>query len=208
MAVAIYYDRDVRRFRYSNGAFASREAVIYQSRVYLRETQKEFIELGQRLKSDPRNQDIQELMIEKLKAIHITNGLIAAGGSDRLFANDYLTIGRILRSQYGQSENNPSPYGLRFLFDEITAGSVSDKRLSQRLEMYAKSGKTSFFAVEKNKKELEGATRAKRVLNAKDKSCNECRSYSSLNFVPISELVLPTVGCSCKSNCKCTVIYQ
>lgn len=204
----IYYDRSVRRFRYSNGSFASREAVIYQTKKYLRDTQKEFIGLSESLFRDPNNENIQRQLVEKLKAIHISNGVIAAGGSDKMFANDYLTIGRNLRSQYGQSENLPEKYGLRFLFEEIATGNVTPARLTQRLEMYAKSGKLSFFGVEQNKKQLEGKTEAKRVLGSTDHHCPECRQLSSIGYIPITQLVLPTQGCSCLTNCKCTVVYK
>lgn len=204
----IIYDKTVRRFRYENGSFASREAVIYQSRKYLKNTQSEFIELGRQLYNKPGDPDIERQMVNKLKDIHITNGVIAAGGSDRMFANDFLTIGRVLRSQYGQSENTPSEYGLKFLYEEVINGKVSEARLTQRLEMYAKSGKTSYFAVEKDKRKQEGKTQAKRKLGSTDYHCKECKKFSSLGYVPISELVIPTQGCSCLTNCKCTVVYM
>lgn len=204
----IIYDKTVRRFRYENGSFASREAVIYQTRKYLKTTQTEFISLGRQLYNNPDNPDIQRQMVAKLKAIHVTNGVIAAGGSDRMFPNDFLTIGRVLRSQYGQSENTPNEYGLKFLYEDIGNGKVSEAKLIQRLEMYAKSGKTSYFAVEKDKRKQEGKTEAKRVLGSTDYHCPECQRYSSLDYVPISELVIPTQGCSCLTNCRCSVIYK
>lgn len=200
------YDPSVKRFRYPEGTFATSAAVKYQTEKFIRVKTDELIGLASSLKANPRDTSLQAKAADILRDIHVAQASLAAGGPQFLYANDYLIVGRNLRSQYGLSENAPQPFGLKYLFDDIAKLNPSDAKLAQRLGMYADSGKVSYFSVQKNKKKIDGYTHARRHLSPVE-NCKECVDYAGYGWVGIDELILPTQKCSCKSNCKCTVEY-
>lgn len=202
----LVYDARVKRFRYPEGTFATDAAVKFQTEKFVRARQKELVELAGPLRERPRDQTLQNKAAGLLRDIHIAQASLAAGGPQFLYANDYLIVGRALRSQYGLSDNAPAPYGLRYLFNDIATGKGSEKRLAQRLTMFGESGKVSFFGVQVNKRLIEGFTHARRHLSPAE-NCRECIEYSGYGWVGLQDLIWPTQKCSCKSNCKCTVEY-
>lgn len=208
-AAPIKYDPQVRRFRYlDSGEFASREAVAYQTSKYIRQQQKELIGLADAIYANPTDLRLQKQAGEILKNIHIANGTVAAKGADKMYANDYLAIGNELASQYGLKRNFPEPYGLRFLMEDVATGKTSRGRLEERLEMYSLSGKTSYFAVEVNKKKIEGLNEAKRLLGTTDRHCRDCVAYAGLGWQAIEDTILPTQACRCYTRCRCILDYR
>lgn len=203
----ITYDRAVGRFRYPEGSFASREAVVYQASRYLDEQQRLLVSYAEQMWNRPNDLALQRQVAQTLKEIHITSGVIAAGGPQNMFANDYLILARGLKNQYGISDNFPQEYGLKFLFAELQRGEVSLKRLVERLVMYGKSAKTAYFGIEVAKQQAEGKTEALRILGFGE-HCEECKRYAGFGWVGIQQLILPTQQCSCLTNCLCTVRYR
>lgn len=205
--VKIKYDQNVRRFRYPDGSFASAAAVQYQTEKFLKSSQQTLVGLSERLAKNPGNVTLQKEVASVLKDIHIAAGSLAAGGHQNLYANDYLILARGLKRQYGLSDNDPKEYGLRYLFRDIEIGYTSEARLVERLKMYANSSKTAYNEIEKSKKIDLGYTEAKRNLGFGE-HCKECQQLSRYGWIGINDLVIPTQGCSCLTNCKCTVTYR
>lgn len=208
-AAPIKYDPSARQFRYlDSGEFASREAVAYQTSKYIRQQQAALVGLADAIYANPTDLALQKKAGEILKGIHIANGAIAAKGANKMYANDYLAIGNELANQYGLRDNFPSKYGLNFLMEDVATGRTSRARLGERLEMYSLSGKSSYFAVEVNKRKIDGLTEAKRLLGYTDKHCKECVRYAGLGWQAIEDTILPTKGCSCYTRCKCSLDYR
>lgn len=205
--VKLVYDARVKRFRYPEGSFASAAAVQYQTEKFLKTKQSELVMLANRLANDPLNVTLQKEVASTLKDIHITAGALAAGGSNNLYANDYLVLARGLKRQYGLTDNDPQEYGLKYLYQDIATGYTSESQLTNRLKMYANSSKTAYNEIERVKKKDAGFTEGLRQL-AFGEHCKECQLYSSFGWVGIDKLILPTMGCSCLTNCKCTIIYR
>lgn len=203
----IKYDGTVRRFRYPDGTFASAAAVQYQSEKFLKTRQQDLVNISARLAQNPSNVTLQKEIAAILRDIHITAGSLAAGGHQNLYANDYLILGRGLKRQYGLTDNNPKEYGLSYLFRDIEIGYTGESRLVERLRMYANSSKTAYNEIEQSKKRDNGYTQALRKLGSGE-SCKECQNYSRFGWVNIDDLILPTQGCSCLTNCNCTVLYR
>lgn len=211
MPTSIYqqltYDRATKRFKYPEGTFASQQAVIYQAGKYLREQQAKLVQLASQLNLQPSNLALQQEIGRTLREIHVVGAVIAAGGRDKLFANDYLIIARNLKNQYGLADNTPDEYGLAFIFREIALGNVTPARLTQRFEMYAKSVKTTIFGIQRQKKQDQGLSEARRILGDGE-HCDECRQYASYGWVGIDKIILPTQACSCLTNCLCKLEYR
>jgi hypothetical protein len=202
----LVYDPRVKRFRYPEGKFATGAAVKFQTEKFIRARQSELIGLAGQIRERPGDVALQTKAADLLRDIHVAQASLAAGGPQFLYANDYLIIGRALRSQYGLSDNSPSPYGLRYLFNDVASGKVSEAQLANRLSMFGESGKVSFYGVQVNKRAIEGFTHARRHLSPAE-NCRECIDYAGYGWVGIRDLIWPTQKCSCKSNCKCTVEF-
>lgn len=208
----IYFDRGTRRYRIKSGTgkgtFVKREVFVKLHQDYIDSRSKDLANLAEEFFKNPSKANLEKAS-RILKQIHVSNAIIAAGGVDKLYANDYLAIGRTLKSHYGLSENKGQPFGLVFLFQQLKNGEVSSpKLLESRLAMFALSGNQTKELITKNKKVLSGASEAKRMLGATDQHCVSCLFYSGQGWLPIAEIVLPGQKCECRTNCKCSLVYR
>lgn len=213
----IYYDYKVKRFRFSGGSpaspqrgtFISRADAIELQRNYLSRITREFVSLAPRIISGEIG--VYKEAGELLKKIHLSNTIIEAGGIDRLTQSQLGTIGNILKKQYyaGKDDETGKSYGLKHLFKEVAATpDYSKSMLTNRLTMYAESGKISGSTVKQSIELLNGKTEMKRILGATDAHCEDCLRYASASYQPIGVLPLPKTACRCRTRCLCTVVYR
>ncbi len=136
---------------------------------------------------------------QDLKQSHLKMVALGAGGKDNITPRHRGQVGAALRQEYNR------------LFDfrkQIQAGEISDKQMLWRTKSYARSIKQSYYRSEQLTRAQNGATLAKRTLDVNAKHCPECPTYATKGFVPIEQVVPPGVRCSCRGNCKCTVVYR
>jgi hypothetical protein len=207
----IFYDRSVRRYRYTGGegqpqrgTFVSRTDVLKLQENYLSDLKSRFIQLSPRIKSG-------EIGVYKeagflLKEIHMSNAIIAAGGIDKLSNSDLGSIGNILKKQYYAGKGD-KPFGLKHLFKEVSMGKVSDAQLQNRLRMYAEAGELSGSIVRQNIAINQGLKYMMRIDSGDDVECDDCIRYARAGWQPIGSLPMPKVDCRCRSNCRCRVVY-
>jgi hypothetical protein len=205
----VFYDKTAQRYRYvASGRFVARSTYIDIQKQFINQKIVELTAHSEEFFNNPTKENLEKAS-KILKDIHIANGVVGAGGADKMFANDYLAIASTLKRHYGLSDNDPKPYGLRQLFDQLQNGDVkSAEALRVRLRMFGQSGEQSKYAVEKNKQIVAGKTEAKRILGATDIHCSECLQYAARGWGSLSDLVLPGTRCSCLTNCLCSVIYR
>lgn len=132
-----------------------------------------------------------------LKILHAQQYVLGIGGQSQLQKEDYLEIGRELKSQY--------KYLQGFAYD-VQAGNITKAQFKYRLQLYGNSSKVSFFRGKQKSARAAGYTHAKRLLGIAE-HCPDCLRYHARGVVPIAELVLPTQACVCGPNCKCNVLY-
>lgn len=209
----IYYDPTVKRYRYrggegqpQRGTFISRSDALKLQNDYLKEAKARFLELTPRIKAGEIG--VYREAGNLLKSIHLSNAVLAAGGYDRLTDSDLGSIGAILKKQYyaGVGDNG-KPYGLKHLFREVQNGSVSEAQLRNRLNLYAESGELSGNLVKQNRAYTQGLTVMKRIDSGDDAECDDCVRYAAAGWQLIGSLPMPKQFCSCKSRCRCRVIY-
>lgn len=202
------------RYQWTDGAgkgqFASRTAILNYSKAAIVRHSNELIGLADKLESKQINlADFQREAAEKLKKIHIHQAIQAARGSENLFANDYLIVARQLRKQYyaGVDEITGKRYGIQHLAAQIANGEVSLAQLKARLKLYAQSGKSTYWEIDRWKKRQSGITEGKRILMAGE-NCPECIAFSQIGWTSIESIVMPTQRCSCKNSCRCRVEWR
>ncbi len=135
-----------------------------------------------------------------LKESHLKMVALGAGGKDNISQRHRGQVGAALRQEYNA------------LFDfrkKRQAGEISDRQLVARSKFYSRSLSQSYHRSEQLTRAQNGATLAKRTLDPTAKHCPECPGYSTRGkFVPIQNVVPPGTRCSCRGNCKCTVVYR
>lgn len=140
----------------------------------------------------------EKRVAEILKKLHVQQAVLARGGSDRMTAEDFLAIGRILKEEYKY---------LHQLAQDLKAGKLTPSMLSSRLSMYVKRSRRSREAMNQQNVRDTGYKYMERVLAFHDRHCSECIQYSAQGRQPIGTLPLPTEKCSCRANCTCSVRY-
>lgn len=164
-----------------------------------RQSEKEIYQIGTRL----QNKEISVWQWERetaevLKKLHLQQAILARGGADRMTAEDYLAVGRILKEEYKY---------LHQLALDLRNGTMTPAMLRYRLSMYIKRSKRSREAMKlQNMRDL-GFKYMERILAFHDRHCVECLDYAGKGKQPIGTLPLPTEDCTCRANCTCDVRY-
>lgn len=141
----------------------------------------------------------EKSLAEELKTLHVQRALLARGGRKASTQDDWLSIGRILREEY--------KYVHEMALD-IQSGEVTEAGLKARLKLYTERSSLSGHFMKKENAMDSGYKYMKRILGSTDHHCQECLVYASLGVLPIGQLPLPTVSCTCMANCKCSVVYS
>lgn len=143
----------------------------------------------------------QARMATDIKDSHIRMGAMGAGGHKRLNRRTYGLIGGRLSNEYTQ-------YLYKFGQD-LNNKDYSREYIIRRSKLYARSPRQSFHAVRHVTRIQDGAKEAKRVLDPNANHCPECPGYQTFGqWVDASFVFPPGRNCSCRGNCKCTVVYR
>jgi hypothetical protein len=135
---------------------------------------------------------------KELKTLHVKRALISRGGKNIATPEDWLSIGRDLKSEYKY---------LHQMAVEIKNGTVSPAQLKARTKLYTERSRLAGETMKQANAKESDLVYMMRKLGATDRNCGECLSYASAGLKRIGELPLPTVACSCRANCKCSVQY-
>ncbi|MBW4460452.1 MAG: hypothetical protein KME47_09455 [Nodosilinea sp. WJT8-NPBG4] len=203
----VRFDPRVKRYRYiDTGQFLKKEAALNLTKGYIEREKVKLIELADKLESGEITLfQFQLRAAEHLKHIHVSSGILGAGGSEYLTSNDFLTIARKLKNQYysGIGEDGKR-YGLKFLAMDIEAGNVSVARLKQRLAMYADSGQQSYWQMKRDR--ARDKPWEVRVLDPLARHCGSCIAHASRGIQKLGVLPLPSQDCTCYNRCRCELI--
>ena len=135
---------------------------------------------------------------EAIKAAHLQAAIIGHGGRDGMDSAEYGRIGQRLRSEYA--------------FLQGFARDLLDQRISTplslaRIGLYAQSVRGSFWEGASIRKEQQGFSLMRRILDPMAQHCSDCRGYASRGIVPIGSVPLPGQRCACRARCRCSVKY-
>jgi hypothetical protein len=205
-----YWDIKSRRYRWrATQQFAPKVAVTALTERYLAEKQTAIAGLADLYDQGEISFDeLQKQAAAELKAIHLAQAFLGRGGTEHMTPADFLEVARALKQQYysGIDPDTGKRYGLKFLFQDLLSGNLSNSQLKDRLRKFGQSGRSIYWAMRRNAEMAKGRTMARRNLNSVHE-CPDCAAYAAMGFVSISRLVLPGQRCECKTNCKCTVAF-
>ncbi|NEP56003.1 MAG: hypothetical protein F6K31_03130 [Symploca sp. SIO2G7] len=207
----ITFDVRSRRWRYRDSRqFASIEAVRTQAERYASEEKQALVKLASNyLEGRIDLQQLQQQAARHIKHIHLAQMIIGLDKQSDLTPNKFLLVARNLKQQYhsGKDSLTGERFGIKHLATDIADGKVSPAQLTNRLRMFGESGKVTYWGTKSAIASDNGIKEARRILGDAE-HCRHCPSYAALGWVPLSELILPTQQCECRTNCKCTVEFR
>lgn len=143
--------------------------------------------------------DWQRSLALLLKQLHLGQFILGRGGIARTTPADFLAVGRILKDEYRYLE----AFGR-----DLAAGRLSVAQAGARARLYLAKSRLSFWAGQRQAQAQGPGPSEMRRLLAPVEHCPECLTYARAGWMPLNALPLPTVDCSCRSNCRCTVEYR
>jgi hypothetical protein len=135
---------------------------------------------------------------EAIKAAHLQAAIIGHGGRDGMGSAEYGRVGQRLRQEYA--------------FLQGFARDLLDQRVSApmalaRIGLYAQSVRGSFWEGASIRKEQQGFSLMRRILDPLAQHCSDCLAFAARGIVPIGSVPLPGQRCACRARCRCSVRY-
>lgn len=193
------YDPVTGRYRGASGRFLSKKAMDALVDGKINQLSKQLRDYTKRLANGSITIDQwQGSVREAIKMSHIQAAIIGGGGKDRLTSSDWGRIGQRLRAEYNYLQNFAS---------EILAERISVPMALARIGLYAESVRGSYWEGNTIRREREGYSLMRRILDSQAKHCEDCLRYARAGIVPIGSLPLPGQRCECRARCKCSVEY-
>lgn len=194
------WESSVRRYRdRSTGRFLSRKAVADLTTLRISQVTQDLHKLGDSLLSQEITlKQWQEQFANQLKILHTQQFLLGVGGDSQIVDDDFKTISDTLTGQYNYLQNFAT---------DLTKGKVSQAQFRNRIGMYAKASKVSFFAGEVAAARNSGFNAVSRVL-ADSEHCQDCINYAALGVVRLEDVILPQTKCACMVNCLCSLLFS
>jgi len=210
--LGITYSQTSKRFvNTSSGRFVSQNSTLEIIQKGIDQNRKTL----QTLASDYSNGKIEIdsfalKSAQTIKDLHIYNTAIAKNGRlDQLTTSELKVLNQRVNQQLTSTVGfEGEKFGVMELVKDLMKSDISETMLQNRLDMFANSAEQTqeYIKLESNKADIT-ITEAMRILQS-GKSCSDCVSFASLNWVSISDLIMPGENCRCRSNCKCSVIYR
>lgn len=133
-------------------------------------------------------------MSEIVRKSHVEMLRLGRGGKERVTDEQYLSIARHIKiEQYPR---------LRIFSEDIKEGKLTPRQIVARSRLYARSSRRSF---EYGRLQNNKGYYAKRKLGKCKDHCQPCLFYATLDYLPVSQVTLPTEKCDCGGNCCCTL---
>ena len=137
-----------------------------------------------------------------LKRQYYQNTALAAGGFDRLTADDVRWIEDRLQAEFG--------YLARFA-RQMAAGEVTEAQAANRMNMYVGHARQAYFKAERERlprPERGNVIIERRILDARAENCEDCIGYQEMGWQREGVLPLPSEQSVCDGNCRCTLERQ
>jgi len=141
----------------------------------------------------------QRQLAALLKQIHLGQFILGRGGIRNTTPSDFLVVARILKDEYRY---------LAGFGQDLAAGRLSVAQARARARLYLAKSRLSFWSGQRQALAQGPMPSEMRRILAPVDHCPECVVYARAGWVPINALPMPTVDCSCRSNCRCTVEYR
>lgn len=193
---------DPRANRYrdkAGGRFVSEKAIIALTEARAAKASDDLAALGSRLISGSINLTTFQIeFAEQLKTLHAQQAMLGKGGLKAMGDPDWLRVARRLKDEYKY---------LRGFAKDLRAGSLSERQIQARIQLYAKHAIVSYRESQEAVQKEKGSRYVRRTLGKCSPHCRECLTYAARGWQPIGKLPVPGLACSCGANCCCVIKY-
>ncbi len=200
---ALYYDARVGRYRRADGRFVRRAEVLEQ-------VDQEIARQRVRLKAKMRlwrsgqisKEEFISRCLEDLALSSIRMSALSSGGIENMSAAHDAEIEALLKDLVVRLEAVANK-------DEKERDLITLPQALVRVAALAAASKAAFFLSEVITRQNEGRTLARRSLDPQANHCSSCLEYTTNGeWLPIEQVVPPTVNCLCRLNCRCRIEYR
>lgn len=195
------YDTTLARYRdQRSGRFLAQSEALALTQRSIAQAQAELDSLTDQL--DQRVLTLaqwQRQMAALIKQVHLAQFILGRGGLAHTTPADFLALARVLKNEYRYLDG----FGR-----DLSAGQLSLAQSKARARLYLAKSRMSYWAGQQQAQKQGPMPSEMRRLLAPVDHCLECLRYAKAGWVPIGHLPLPTVDCSCQSNCRCRVEYR
>lgn len=195
------YDTTLARYRNQrSGRFLSQADALALTQRSITQAQRDLDGLMDQLDQRVLPLDQwQRQFAALIKQMHLAQYILGRGGLARTTPADFLELARLLKAEYRYLDS----FGR-----DLSTGQLSLAQAKARARLYLAKSRLSYWAGHQQaQKQGPMPTEMRRLLAPVD-HCPECLRYAQAGWVPLGQLPLPTVDCSCQSNCRCRVDYR
>jgi hypothetical protein len=194
------YDRSMAVYRDENGREVPREDVRADAQYHALMASNQLKNLTRKaLAKEMTADEFEERFSAILKKAHIQAGIAGRGGKENTHLIHYGAIGRELKEQYRF---------MRQFANDMVDGKLTEKQAIARAGQYGASTLKSYSVAELSAIEESSLTEGQRSLTPGVQHCENCKSYVTLGYRPISELVAIGADCQCGGNCRCVISFR
>ena len=193
------YDRNSGRYRDEKGRFLSQGAVekLVDARIdRLDGTLKRLTRML--VDGNITLDQWQSSIREQIKAAHLQAAIIGHGGRSGMDSAAYGRVGQRLRQEYAY---------LQGFANDLLGARLSGAMAVARAGLYAQSVRGSFWQGTELRKQQQGFSLMRRILDPQAQHCQDCLDYASRGVVPVGSLPLPGQRCACRARCRCRIEY-
>jgi hypothetical protein len=193
------YDRRTNRYRDEKGRFLSQKGVEALVDGRIDRLKADLVRFTKMLaEGNLTLNQWQGSVQEAIKAAHIQATIVGHGGKAGMGSAEYWRIGQRLRQEYAFLQG----FALDLLEQRVSAPMAL-----ARVGLYAESVRGSFWEGTSIRKEQQGFSLMRRILDPQAQHCADCPGYASRGWVPIGSVPLPGQRCACRARCRCSVEY-
>lgn len=195
------YDTTLGRYRNATtGRFLSEADALRLTRRTIAQADQQLQELMQQLDQQVITlPQWQRQVAALIKRLHLAQYILGRGGIRQTTPADFLEVARILKAEYRYLDG---------FARDLAAGRLSLAQASARARLYLAKTRLSYWSGQRRAQDQGPMPTEMRRLLAPVDHCRECVLYAQAGWVPLGALPLPTVDCTCRSNCRCTVQYR
>jgi hypothetical protein len=193
------YDRNSGRYRDEKGRFLSQGAVekLVDARIdRLDGTLKRLTRML--VDGNITLDQWQSSIREQIKAAHLQAAIIGHGGRSGMDSAEYGRVGQRLRSEYAY---------LQGFANDLLGARLSGAIAVARAGLYAQSVRGSFWQGTELRKQEQGFSLMRRILDPQAQHCQDCSDFAARGIVAIGSVPLPGQRCACRARCRCRIEY-
>lgn len=198
-----FWNAGAARYQWRNGraVFLARDTVLDYVQETIRQTGNATDVLAQLVSDGMLSPgDWRAMMRQYIKDEYIRQGVLGRGGRAQMAAEDWGSIGGMLKREYRY---------LDAFTDEVATGELSEAQIRVRSAMYINGAREAFDRADTKSAKIAGMTEERWITDPSKENCPDCLAFEAEGWKPIGYFPAIASGATqCLSNCCCRKEFQ